>query len=119
MNFKFWSKEDSMKKDNILIGCNLSHDKLSGLTDFCLICLSPGYNMFNTQNNNHFYIHNDCFGYNNNNGKLITKFKDANDVYIKNKNNISMIISLRKKYRIYIEKRNKELKLSSDMEERI
>ena len=119
MNIKFWKKQSSMKKNKIKIGNNLSPDKMVGLTDFCLICLSPGYNMSNIQDDNHFYIHNDCFGYVNRYGELILRFKDANEVYEKNKDNIDTVISLRKKYKMYIEKRNKELKLSTNMEERI
>jgi len=119
MNIKFWKRQSSMEKDNIKIGNNLSHDKMAGLTDFCLICLLPGYNMFNIQDDNHFYIHGNCFGYVNSYGESILRFKDANEVYEKNKDDIDTVIYLRKKYKMYINKRNKELKLSTNMEERI
>ena len=118
MNLKFWEK-NLMKKDNITIGNNLSHDEMIGLTDFCLICLSPGYNMTNIQDEKHFYIHDDCFAWVDRNGEVRLRFKDANDVYIKNKDSINVVISLREKYKKFIEKRNKELKLQSDMGERI
>ncbi len=97
---KFWK--------NIKIGTmdSVRH----GLTDFCLICLSPGYH-FNIQDINHFYIHKDCFTHREYlgggvRGDMILDFKDADDVYEKNKDNIYTVISLRKRYKTYIKKRN-------------
>jgi len=105
MNLKFWKKE--IEKDNIKIGI-MYNSETRGLTDFCLICLFPGYH-FNIQDANHFYIHKNCFchfeytgGGEGARGGLLLDFEDVDDVYKKNKHNIDQVTSLRKRYKEYI-----------------
>lgn len=100
--------KNEIEKDNIKIGV-VNHGRI-GITDFCLICLSPCYH-FNNQDSNTFYIHERCFGYAGSMGDFSSRqfYKDANDVYKKKKDNVSKVLSLREKYKTYVEERNKKL----------